>query len=295
MTKPPGAQAYQLLAIDDNELNLGLFRLLLTQLGHKVTGVNNPFDAIELVKQEAFDLVFTDIQMPGMTGIEASKKMREHGFTGPIIAITAHLSNLEELEIETSAINDVLFKPISQPDLIQVIQQWLDDKKDGSVTRRRDTDTPIEARAREPRKSERPAVAPRLYDVDIALSRANESPELATEMLHLLIESLPEAMDGLSSNKGKNDPAALAQTLHKLAGGVLFSGATQLEAELEQLRHLLQQAVQQGTFREANVETNIEANIEANIETRIETGVKALENAMQALTEWALEHPTPFN
>ena len=254
MTKPPGNQAHRLLAIDDNELNLGLFRLLLTQQGHHVTSVNNPFDAIELVKQQAFDLVFTDIQMPGMTGIEASKKMREDGFTGPIIAITAHLSNIEELEIETSDVNDVLFKPVTKPDLNRVIQQWLK----GGIPQHLDAQP----------KAGTPFSAAKLYDLDIALVRANDSSELATEMLHLLIESLVNTVGELSS---LNNPETLAQQLHKLAGGVRFSGATLLEVELEQLRQL----VHQGAYNETHIE--------------------ALQKSIQDLVEWALEHPTPFD
>jgi two-component system sensor histidine kinase BarA len=267
MTKPPGKQPYQLLAVDDNELNLGLFRLFLTQQGHVVTSVNNPFDAIELVKKETFDLIFTDIQMPGMTGIEASKKMRESGFRGPIIAITAHLSNLEELEIEASAVNDVLFKPVTKPDLGRVIEQWLggsneESDEEGNTSSQLNTDSQSVIKA--PTK---------LYDLDIALARANESPELATEMLNLLVQSLLEAMhdlSGFSRLNAKDDPDALAQGLHKLLGGVRFSGATQLEAELEQLRQL----VQQGTFDEKNIE--------------------ALKKKIQDLADWALENPTPF-
>jgi two-component system sensor histidine kinase BarA len=262
MTKPPINQAYQLLAVDDNELNLGLFRLLLTQQGHHVTSVNNPFDAIELVKQQAFDLVFTDIQMPGMTGIEASTKMRENGFTGPIIAITAHLSNIEELEIESSDVNDVLFKPVTKSDLDRVIQQWLE----GGTPQHLDAKHQMLLDAQS--KAGTPLAAAKLYDLDIALARANDSPELATEMLHLLIESLVDTMGELS---GLDNPEALAQQLHKLAGGVRFTGATLLEVELEQLRQLVQQVAYN------------------------ETHIEAFKKSIQDLTEWALEHPTPFD
>lgn len=277
MTKPQGNQAYQLLAIDDNELNLGLFRLLLTQQGHHVTSVNNPFDAIELAKQQAFDLVFTDIQMPGMNGIEASKRIREDGFKGPIIAITAHLSNIEELEIEASDIDDVLFKPVTKPDLSRIIEQWLE----GGLPYHQDIDPQVVIEA-QPEAATLPATA-KLYDLDIALARANDSTELATEMLHLLSQSLADTMcalngltgmdgaDGADGAKGKADSEALAQQLHKLVGGVRFTGATLLEAELEQLRQL----VQQDSYNEAHI--------------------AALKKSIQDLAEWAFDHPTPFD
>tara|TARA_R110002073_G_scaffold27872_9_gene89218 strand:- start:144 stop:1109 length:966 start_codon:yes stop_codon:yes gene_type:complete len=311
-TIPSDKVSYRLLAVDDNDLNLGLFRLFLTQLGHNVTSVNNPFDAIDLVKAQSFDLVFTDIQMPGMNGIEASIQMRRDGFTGPIIAITAHLSNLDEFEIDAAEVNDVLIKPVTKPDLNNILNLWLGENPDNSIesvepsaykepSANRAPSADKEPSAykepsadREPSASNKasieqckttaalqsplPQTAPQqsaerqsndIYDLALALERANHSKELATEMLHLLVESLDETLDYLSRHAA--DPIKLGQGLHKFAGGIRFSGAAQVEVALENLR----EKVLANDFSEADI--------------------NSLKGKIQDLIEWNDQHPTPFD
>jgi two-component system sensor histidine kinase BarA len=221
-----GTATQRILAVDDNDLNLGLFRLFLTQLGHSVTAVNDPFSAIDIARQEAFDIIFTDIQMPGLTGIEASEAFRQDGFAGPIIAITAHLSPAEEANILSSAINGVLIKPVTKHDLTRVLATHLPAATEAGV--RTPTATYEVHQSLNPALTNKPT-----YDLDVALSRANGSGELATETLGLLIESLAELKRVIDA---PGDQQSVAQALHKFAGGVRFSGATALEAELEQVR-----------------------------------------------------------
>ena len=212
--------SYTLLAVDDNELNLGLFRMFLTQLGHQVTALNNPFDAIDLVPQQAFDMIFTDVQMPGMTGIEAAARIRDIGYEGPIVAITAHLSNIEEDELASSNINGFLIKPVTKQDLIRIIAEQLQGQ------------TPV---AGEQLQRTPVVTGQNIYDLELALHRANQSPELAAEMMQLLGESLTETKPLLNSDNVET----LDQDLHKLTGGVRYSGASRLEQYLEETRKKL--------------------------------------------------------
>jgi two-component system sensor histidine kinase BarA len=246
---------YELLAVDDNELNLGLFRLFLTQLGHTVTSVNNPFDAIDLVGQNHFDMVFTDIQMPGMSGIEAAAKMRKDGFQGPIIAITAHLSNVEEDKLTESNINGFLIKPVAKQDLVTVLREHLGDESSQPSTTRVEETVP---RVHPDKKSGS------IYDLGVALERANQSPELATEMMQLLAESLEYALPIVSpENSG-----ALSEQLHKLSGGVRYTGAVSLEAILDATR--LQPS--DGSLK----------------------NIEAIEVEIQRVIEWIKSTPEPF-
>jgi two-component system sensor histidine kinase BarA len=221
-----GTATYRILAVDDNDLNLGLFRLFLRQLGHNVTAMNDPFDAIEIASREAFDIIFTDIQMPGLSGIEASEEFRRRGFTGPIIAITAHLSAAEETNILNSAINGVLIKPVTKQDLTRVLANFVTAETAAGVRSPTATYDTGQSKVSAPSH-----VA--TYDLDVALTRANGSGELATETLALLLESVAELKQAIHT---PGDRESVAQALHKFAGGVRFSGATALEAELEQVR-----------------------------------------------------------
>lgn len=230
MTTEP---VYDLLAVDDNELNLGFFRLLLNQLGHRVISLNNPFEAVELVQERHFDMIFTDVQMPGMTGIEAAANMRQGGYQGPIVAITAHLSNLEESELESSNVNDFLIKPVTKQDLARVLSEQLGSFSEGQVIGSSHED--IQRRLAEHETLDDTVNRQSIYDLKTALQRANQSPELATEMMKLLAESLSESLP----LPDIGDHEALSAQLHKLAGGLRYSGATFLEQSLDEARRQL--------------------------------------------------------
>lgn len=228
---------YRVLAVDDNDLNLSLFRLFLTQLGHEVSAVNNPFDAIELARTEPFDIIFTDIQMPGMTGLEASTQLRQNGFRGPIIAITAHLSKDEETNILESGINGVLIKPVTKADLVKTLEASLEESRREESLEVRSGQAEYEVELPSQAIDAIDAVVPTaIFDVDLALARANGSSSLAIEMLDLLLTSFAEVRAVLNEQP---DNETLSRTLHKFAGGVRFSGAACLEAELERTRQQL--------------------------------------------------------
>lgn len=248
---------YELLAVDDNELNLGLFRLFLNQLGHKVTSVNNPFEAIDLVNTRHFDMVFTDVQMPGMSGIEAAATMREDGYSGPIVAITAHLSNLEESALESSNLNGFLIKPVAKQDLIRVIAEHLTEQAGYQ-------EQPLISEIREPVMPATGTVDQEIYDLEIALNRANQSAELATEMMHLLAESLTDVLPLLDIENRD----LLSEHLHKLAGGVRYSGASHLENILDETRRQLA----------ANGPIDIDE----------------IKEDIRAVLDWITVHPEPF-
>ena len=246
-----GAESYSILAVDDNELNLGLFRLFLKQLGHTAIAVNNPEEAIRLSAEQHFNLIFTDIQMPGMSGIEASEKFRQNGFTGPILAITAHLSAEEREQITSSSISDVLIKPVSKSELERVLNRWLGNEN-LKVESTQATYTVSEAK---------------VYDLELALSRSNGSVEIAEEMFTLLLEHLREIQTQLDTEL---DAQAFRALLHKLMGGLKFTGASQLEQRVAK--------IQRGASEESIISDHI----------------SLVSEGVQAVLSWAEQHPAPF-
>ena len=114
----------QILVVDDDELNRRLMRVILTQEGHHVQAASDGREALEAVKNMRFDIVFMDLHMPDMDGIEASKEIRAWERDGShtfIVALTA--SYLPE-------VGHVLFEAgmdnyISKPFEIDQIQRLL--------------------------------------------------------------------------------------------------------------------------------------------------------------------------
>jgi len=103
----------RVLLAEDGVANRKLIRLLLERRGAQVTLAENGLLALQLAGEQPFDVVLMDIQMPVMDGYTASKKLREIGYTGPIIALTAHAMKGDREKCQQTGCTDYLAKPIS--------------------------------------------------------------------------------------------------------------------------------------------------------------------------------------
>ncbi|HLZ73389.1 ATP-binding protein [Phenylobacterium sp.] len=92
----PAATALQILAVDDNAVNLLVLDQLLSSFGHEVAKAASGAEALELMGERPFDLVLLDIQMPGMTGVEVLQQLRGAdgpNRTAPVVALTADVTS----------------------------------------------------------------------------------------------------------------------------------------------------------------------------------------------------------
>lgn len=126
-----------ILLAEDNPVNRKLARFMLTKGGYLLDTVTNGKQAVETYTAEPgkYDLIFMDINMPEMDGIEAAKNLRKKGFVDiPIIAMTAHALK-EDREICLKAgMNDYIPKPIKQEIVFNMIQKWAHQRQPKSET-----------------------------------------------------------------------------------------------------------------------------------------------------------------
>ncbi|HEY9528299.1 MAG TPA: response regulator [Anaerolineales bacterium] len=109
------ALSLKILVVDDDALGRRLMHLILTKEGHRVDVASNGLEAVEAVKQNQFDIVFMDLNMPDMGGMEASRQIRDwengdsHTF---IVALTA--SYLPEIgqSLFDSGMDNYISKPL---------------------------------------------------------------------------------------------------------------------------------------------------------------------------------------
>jgi signal transduction histidine kinase/CheY-like chemotaxis protein len=120
----------RILLVDDQPLNHKIVTLFLQRLGYKDVDIaNNGQEGVDLVNKGAYDIIFMDLQMPVMGGVEAAKEIRGNFLLKnqpAIIAMTGHaLSGVKESCME-AGMNEFLTKPVSLDDFRRVIPQCLE-------------------------------------------------------------------------------------------------------------------------------------------------------------------------
>jgi signal transduction histidine kinase/CheY-like chemotaxis protein/HPt (histidine-containing phosphotransfer) domain-containing protein/HAMP domain-containing protein len=119
----------KILVVDDNEINLSVASGILEFFSITADTATSGKEAIDMIQQKQYDLVFMDHRMPEMSGVEATKLIREMGIDVPIIALTASAAiGAKDMMLE-AGMNDYLWKPIEKPELIRVLQKWIPAEK----------------------------------------------------------------------------------------------------------------------------------------------------------------------
>jgi CheY-like chemotaxis protein len=118
----------KLLVAEDNYINLVVVSRMLKSLGHAFDAAENGLDCLTLFNQNDYDLVLTDIQMPGLDGMQVASKirtMKPEKRDVPIVAMTANADLAGAERFYEAGINDVLAKPFNKVDLLNCIEKWL--------------------------------------------------------------------------------------------------------------------------------------------------------------------------
>ena len=114
-----------ILVIDDEEMIRLVFKETLEELGHRVIVAANGSEALELAKQQDFDLVFLDLKMPGMDGAELFRQMKIIKPRLPVIIITGY----PESDVMARALAHgpfgVMNKPFNESDVIEAVDNFL--------------------------------------------------------------------------------------------------------------------------------------------------------------------------
>jgi CheY-like chemotaxis protein len=123
------SMSLRVLLAEDNAVNQMLAVRLLEKRGHRVTVAGNGRQALEALAKESFDLVFMDVQMPEMDGMEATQAIREKeknsGLHQPIIALTAHAMKGDREKCLAAGMDGYLTKPIRPQQLDEVLANYV--------------------------------------------------------------------------------------------------------------------------------------------------------------------------
>lgn len=119
-----------ILVVEDNDINRMVIKRLLEKLGYQPLLATQGREAVELLEQNSFFLIFTDIQMPDMDGYDLTKFIRGGNTPNrqtPIIALTANALPTQREKAMECGMNDYLTKPVRLKDLHQVIAKYTSD------------------------------------------------------------------------------------------------------------------------------------------------------------------------
>ncbi|MEA3333948.1 MAG: response regulator, partial [Pseudomonadota bacterium] len=118
----------RVLLAEDEEVNVIVAKAMLEKAGIGVTVAGDGHQALVLLEQGDFHLVFMDIQMPGMDGFAATAKLRQSELSGhhlPVIAMTAHAMKGYQEKCLAAGMDDYLSKPFNEEQLYAVLKRWL--------------------------------------------------------------------------------------------------------------------------------------------------------------------------
>lgn len=123
-SKATTLSSLKILIAEDIRENRDLINIYLGKSGAQLDFAFDGIDAIAKAWEKSYDLILMDIQMPNMDGIQATRNLREYGYMGPIVALTAHAMQEEINRSLNAGCNAHLTKPLSKAALIAAVSQY---------------------------------------------------------------------------------------------------------------------------------------------------------------------------
>ncbi|WP_430416904.1 ATP-binding protein [Marinobacter adhaerens] len=231
------ANVPRVLAVDDNDANLKLVMTLLEDCQLDAESASSGFEALSKARQKPFDLVFMDLQMPGMDGVETTARLREMD-TGnhrtPIIALTAHALADEQERLTKQGFDGYMPKPISSGQLNDIIHEYT-----GYVCPKNGSDGRLPVpEVRDTRRALRPSTRKMQQDcvsVDESIQLAAGKADLAEELFSMLLEQVHVDRGRISELWASHSMDELLECVHKLHGATRYCGVPELRAAANHL------------------------------------------------------------
>ncbi|HTW26022.1 MAG TPA: response regulator [Acetobacteraceae bacterium] len=230
----PSTGALEVLIADDSDMNLDVAASFVRVAGHRATCVKGGAEAIVAVIRKRFDLILMDVQMPGMDGLEATRRIRaipDPRGQVPVVAMTAQVFTEQIRECREAGMTGHLAKPFTETALIAILDQAA---RDASAGRAR----------RSPRKGEAPS--PDLPVIDIeTFESITRCLNPATVISHLenIVASASAVLVGLRAcgDAAAFDGDSLA-SVHKLGGSIGLLGFIRVADLARRFEHAVRTA-----------------------------------------------------
>ncbi|MDC0659989.1 TMAO reductase system sensor histidine kinase/response regulator TorS [Leisingera sp. SS27] len=222
--KPTGSPL-SVLVVEDNEINQMVAQGYLERMGHSCQCVASAEAALALLPEARFDLILMDVNLPGISGTEATRRLRALPDPRlsrlPVIGISAHV---QEEQIEThlqAGMNGFVAKPVSPERLAKALQ---------SVTLGHDGAVYLSARQSSPEQDRRSSLLRQMQE-----NIQDLGAERAFEIAALFQQELPKSVEKMDASHAAQDLTRLAEEAHRAKGAASSFGQHDLAGLLANL------------------------------------------------------------
>ncbi|HEY1171996.1 MAG TPA: response regulator [Verrucomicrobiae bacterium] len=229
------------LVADDNSINQKVALRLLEQVGYLADVANNGLEVLQALANKHYDVIFMDVQMPEMDGLEASRQVRafevEAGrFLNPgrhvIIAMTANAMKGDREKCLDSGMDDYIAKPVRAELLYASLERWGRQICDGKTSAQT-------AKALAKSAHAVPSAPPaKLLDVDRLNDFSEGNREAAQELVDLYLQQTREQMERLKAQHASRIANDVQRTAHSCAGASATCGILVMTPLFKRVEHL---------------------------------------------------------
>ena len=219
-------RSLHILLVEDNQLNIKLASLILSQNGLIFQVAENGSIAVEKIREQHFDIVLMDMEMPVMNGYQATKLVRyELKSNIPIIALTAHTGEAEREKCLQMGMNDHIAKPIDEKLLFASILHLTGLKK----TRKAN---PAQV------KYSMPGISEQVCNLGYLINVTRGNKKMIHNILGVFTEEIPEELSILTEAIKKTNYVLISNLSHKLKSSFSILGIPVLQKILEEMEAL---------------------------------------------------------
>jgi two-component system, sensor histidine kinase and response regulator len=194
----------KILLVEDSVVNQRLLVIMLEKYGYKADVVNNGKEALDVLEKVSYDIIFMDLQMPVMGGIETTELIREKekntGKHIPIIALTAYITDTVKEKCFQAGIDDYMLKPFKPASLAEAIEKRFAIK----------------------------VLPHKVIDTGTVIGRLAGDAVLYKEIIELYLADTPGQLEMIKEAFHRNDLSCVKALSHKLKGSSINIGANNL-------------------------------------------------------------------
>lgn len=229
----------KILLAEDNIVNQQVATGVFRKLGCRVDLAVNGNEAVSASKNNSYDLIFMDCQMPLMDGYEATEAIRrreeqaQNGKRIPIVALTANALSGDRENCLAAGMDDYISKPFGQERITKILQQWLPDNLQ-STTQQTPEQSEFFADRVDSDFAESVIIDRKALE-DIRSLQAESAADLLTRIIKLFLDDTPEQLGKLHQALCDEDTTAVYSIAHSLKSSSANLGATSLSLLLKKL------------------------------------------------------------